>query len=163
MTCCQIIVEKIADEYEIKVGDVKKLISNLGNKTNYVLYDRNLQLYQSLEMKLKKIHRVLKFKQSDQMKKYIDFNTEKRTNAVNGFEKDFLKLMINSVYDKTMENLRKRISVRLVKNEKDFLKYTSRPTCITHKREEFKAKNIKWEHTKSTKYHYRVLMIKDLF
>ena len=67
------------------------------------------------------------------MKKYIDFNTEKRMNAANDFEKYFLKLMINSVYGKTMENLRKRINVRLVNNEKDFLKYTSRPTYITHK------------------------------
>ena len=98
--------KKIADEYEIKVGDVKKLIPNLGNKTNYVVHYRNLQLYLSLGMKLTKIHRVLKFKQSDWMKKYIDFNTEKRTNAANSFEKDFFKLMINSVYGKTMENLR---------------------------------------------------------
>ena len=54
-------------------------------------------------------------------------------NAANDFEKHFLKLKINSVYEKIMENLRKRISVRLVTNEKDFLKYTSRPTHITHK------------------------------
>ena len=67
------------------------------------------------------------------MKKYIDFNTKKRRNAVNSFEKDFFKLMINSVYGKTIENLRKRINVRLVNNAENILKYTSKPTDITHK------------------------------
>ena len=84
-------------------------------------------------MKLTKIHRVLKFKQSDWMKKNIDFNTEKRKNAANDFEKGFFKLMINSLYGKTKENLRKRINVRIINNEKDFLKYSSRPTYITPK------------------------------
>ena len=67
------------------------------------------------------------------MKKYIDFNSEKRMNAPNDFEKILFKLMINSVYRKTMENLRKRINVRLINNVQDFLKYTSKPTYITHK------------------------------
>ena len=64
--------KNIADKYRIKVGDVMKLMTNLGNKTNYVVHYRYLQLYLSLGMKLTKIHRVLKFKQSDQMKKCID-------------------------------------------------------------------------------------------
>ena len=69
-----------------------------------------------------KLHRVLKFKQFDRVKKYIDFKTKKRMNAANDFEKDFLKLMISSVYGKTMENLRKGINVRLVNNEIRFFK-----------------------------------------
>ena len=73
--------KKIADKYEIKVGDVKKLIPNLGNKTNYVVHYRNLKLYLSLGMRLTKIHRVLEFKQCDWMKKYIDFYTKKRMNS----------------------------------------------------------------------------------
>ena len=65
--------KKIADKYGIKVGNVKKLIPNLGDKTNYVVHYRNLQLFLLLGMKLIKIHKVLKFKQSDWMKIYIDF------------------------------------------------------------------------------------------
>ena len=82
-----------------------KLIPNLGDKTNYVLHYRNLQLQLSLGMKLIEIPRVLKFKQSDWIKKFIGFKTKKRTNAGNSFEKDIFKLMINSVIGKTMENL----------------------------------------------------------
>ena len=125
--------KNIAYKYGTKVDDVKKLIPNLGSETNYLLHYRDLQLYLSLRMKVTKIHIVLKFKQSDWMKKYIDFNTGKRTNAANNFQKDILKLMINSVYGKTIEDLRKRINVRLGNNEKDFLKYSIKPTHITYK------------------------------
>ena len=68
--------KKVAEQCEIKGGNVKTLIPNLGNKTNYVVHYKNLQLYLSLGMKLTKIHRGLKYKQSDWMKKYIDFNTK---------------------------------------------------------------------------------------
>ena len=78
------VISYIAKSYA-KVGDVKKLIPSLGSKTNDVVHYRNLQLYLSLKMKLTKIHRLLKFKQSHWMSKYIGFNDEKR----NDFEKDF--------------------------------------------------------------------------
>ena len=106
--------KSIADKYEIKVGDVKKIIPNLGNETKYVVHYRNLQLHLFLGMKLTKIDRPLQLKQSNWMKKYIDFSTKKIMSATNDFEKDFFKLMVNSVYEKTKENLRKRINVRFV-------------------------------------------------
>ena len=70
--------KKLAGEYRMKVGDVNKLIPNLGNETNNVLHYINLQLYLSLGMKLTKVHKVLKLKQSDCMKKYINFNIKKK-------------------------------------------------------------------------------------
>ena len=96
----------------------------MGNKTNCVVHYRNLQLYLSLGRKLTKIDIVLKFKQSDRMKKYIDFNTKKRTNPANSFEKDFFKLMINCVYGKTMKNLQERMNVKIINYKKNFLKCT---------------------------------------
>ena len=115
--------KNIADKYGIKVGDAKNLVPNLGNKTNYIFHYRNLQLHLLLGMDLTKIHRIVKFKQSDWLKTYINFNTGKRKNVAHSFEKYFSKLMINSVYHKTMENLRKRISLRLVNNEKVYITY----------------------------------------
>ena len=84
----------------------------------YLLHYRNLQFYFSGV----KLTKVLKFKQPDWMKEYINFTTEKIINAANSFEKYFFKLMINSVYGKTMENIRTKISlnVKLVNKENFF-------------------------------------------
>ena len=85
--------KKIADEFRIKVDDVKKIIPNLGDRTNYVVHYRNLKLYVALGIKLTKINRVSKFKQSDWMEIVIDFNMEKRKMLLIVLKKSWLLIM----------------------------------------------------------------------
>ena len=112
---------------------VKKLIPNLRNKNNYVVHYKTLMQCLRLGMKLKKIHRGIKFIESDFLKPYIDKNTSLRTQAKNNFEKDFFKLMNNSVFGKTMENIRNRVNVKLVNTGEQFKKLTAKPNYESRK------------------------------
>lgn len=94
-----------------------KLVPNLGRKVNYVVHYRNLQFYVKQGLVVRKIHKILKFSQRPWLAPYIALNTDKRKSAKSTFEKDFYKLMNNSLFGKTMESLRKRIDVKLVDNQ----------------------------------------------
>ena len=112
---------------------VKKLIPNLRDKNNYVIHYKNLMQCLRLGMKLKKIHRGIKFIESDFMSSYIKMNVNLRTQAKNNFEKDFYKLMNNSVFGKTMENIRNRVNIKLVNTEEQFKKLTAKPNYESRK------------------------------
>ena len=106
----------IVDWYNIKIAGVKKLVPNLGDKVRYVVHYKNLKCYLPLGMKLVQIHRILKCKQSNSLKSYTDFNTKKRQESNDEFNKGFYKLMNNCVYGKSIESIRKRINVKLIKD-----------------------------------------------
>ena len=113
----------------LKIKNVEKLLPNLWDKRRYVVHHKNLKLYRELGLKIKKIHRGIKFRAEPWMKTYIQLNTDLRTKGKNYFEQDFFKLMNNSVFGKTMENIRNRVDVRLVNNQNKAAKlFAKNPT-----------------------------------
>ena len=109
------------------VNGVEKLICHFKPRKNYVVHYRNLRQYLEMGMRLTAVHRGISFYQSSWMEPYIRKNTELRKTAANNFEKDFFKLMNNSVFGKTIENIRKRQNIELIDNRKKAVKLSSRP------------------------------------
>ena len=111
----------------IEVNKVDKLIPNLRNKKKYVVHYENLKQYLSLGLKLTNIYRGIRFEESQWLEKYITLNTNLRMEAKNEFEKDFFKLMNNSMFGETMENIRKRVNIKLVNDKKQAEKLSAKP------------------------------------
>eukprot|EP00102_Acyrthosiphon_pisum_P017244 XP_008188546.1 PREDICTED: uncharacterized protein LOC103310883 [Acyrthosiphon pisum] len=107
---------------------IKKLIANLQHKKKYVVHYMALKQALKAGLILEKVHRVLQFNQSPWLQKYIELNTKMRKNALNDFERDFFKLMNNAVFGKTMENVRSRLKMKLVSDEKTCSKLINRNT-----------------------------------
>ena len=115
----------------MKVNKCKKLVCNLFNKKKYAVNINFLKQALNHGLKLKKIHRIIEFNQEAWLKPYIDMNTELRKDAKNDFEKDLFKLMNNSVFGKTMENIRKHRDIKLVTTDKKRIKLVSAPNYHT--------------------------------
>ena len=110
-----------------QIGNVEKLIPNLWDKKKYIIHHENLKLYEDLGLKIKKIHRGIKFREEPWMKEKTQKTRDSEQMEKNYFEKDFFKLMNNSVFGKTMENIRNRVDVKLVNNREKAKKLTAKP------------------------------------
>ena len=115
----------------MEINKCKKLICNLSNKKKYVIHVNSLKQALNHGLKLKKIHRVIEFNQKEWLKPYIDMSTELRKAANNNFEKYIFILMNNSVFGKTMENIRKHRDIKLVTTDKERSKLVSEPNYHT--------------------------------
>ena len=111
----------------MEINGVEKLIPNLRDKKNYVIHIQALNQALQHRLRLDRIHRPIEFDQSPWLKTYIDFNAQLRTAATNDFEKDFFKLMNNSVFGKTMESIRKPRNIKLVMTEEKYLRTVMKP------------------------------------
>ena len=117
----------------IQINKTNKLVCTLRDREKYVIHNVALQQAVKHGLKIKEIHRILKFKESNWLQSYIDLNTEQRKMATNDFEKDFYKLMNNAVFGKTMENIRNRVDIRLATESKQSEKLVSKPNFKSHK------------------------------
>lgn len=130
--------QQLKEDLVYKPAKVEKLVPNLWDKTKYPIHYRNLKFYLTQGLELQKIHRALQFKQEAWLRPYIELNTQLRAAAKTEFEKDFFKLMNNSVFGKTMEDVRKRVNIKLVTEPSIFKKHVAK---VTYKRSEVFVNN----------------------
>ena len=114
-------------EEKIKIGKEEKLVPNLRDKKGYVVQFKKLNQALRQGLKIKKVHKVIEFEHSNWMKPYIMLNTRLRTAAKNKFKKDFFRLMNNSVFRKTMGNIRNHKDMKLVTSEQKYQTYVMKP------------------------------------
>ena len=138
----------------LKVDRVEKLIPNLGDKEKYVVHYKNLKQYESLGLKIEEIHRGIKFEESRWLEKYIALNTKLRTVPKNEFEKDFFKLMNNSVLGKTMENIRNRVDIKLINDRVEAEKLAAKPNFDHCNHCNFFSEELVAIHMKKTKLDF---------
>ena len=119
--------KKFIDNEKFQFSKQERLAPNLYDKEKYIVHIKSLQQYLSLGLILTKVHRVISFHQKPWLKPYIDFNTEKRQKATSDHEKNFYKLLINSIFGKMMENVRRYKNVKLISNKRQHAFYTSKP------------------------------------
>ena len=127
--------EQLLDEMKslgYKRIPVEKLLTTLESKNNYILHFKNLKLYLQLGLKLTKLHRVLKFKQSNYLKEYIDLNTGFRKNAKNTFESNLFKKMVNVIFGKSLQDMRNQQEIRLCLTERQIQKYFIKPNFVQY-------------------------------
>ena len=148
----------------MKFDKCKKLVCNLRNKNKYVVHIKSLKQALDHGLKLKKIHRIIEFNQEARLKPYIETNTELRKVAKNDFEKDFFKLMNNSVFGKTMENIGKHRDIKLVTTNKKRSKLVSEPNyhTINYISEDLSIIKINKTKVKMNKQIYLGLSILDI-
>ena len=103
----------------MKIEKVERLVANLLDKTDYVIYKRNLKQALNHGLILKKDHRMITFNQDAWLKQYIDMNANLRKKAKNDFEKGFFKLMNNAVFGKNMENVRKYKGINMSQQKEE--------------------------------------------
>ena len=159
------VARMICDKHKLKrTTNVEELLATVEDKDFYILHYRNLQLYVSLGLRVKKIHAGIIFKQGPIMKSYVDFNSEKRAQATNKFDTDFYKLLSNSLYGKTIENPEKRSKVKLCSESSTYENYVGKPNFKNAKRINSKLMGVemKYSSIKINKPFYIGMSILDL-